>query len=414
MLFPPHLPFGDMLPAIKHDSSLQIGFCNNGRFPPLAKNNPKVSDIKAFIASHNLDIFGGCESNLNWTTLPEHTQLKEWFCMADSCQTLVVHNTHENFGRSQYRGTFWIAVGHASCHISSSDCDPSKLGCWVSCTLCGRSGKKLHIIFAYRPCSNSSSQLRSIFAQHKRYFDSLPWYTNPHQAFLDDLGAFIAQHQVEGNAIILFANMNGDICHHTIEEFTTTHHLHELLLAKFPHLPLPATFQRGQWLGMVPTDGVWAMDDLSISSISWRDIISSPGYHWAIILNLNLLESIGEPCYTIVHPPGHQLNCSLPSTQAKYLQLLEQYVTDHNLLQKLDNLFFKAKDLSTTKIAMQASLESFNLFTTKIAMQAFLESFNRLKLEGMKHAENKCQRFHTGLVQFSPELNLWHKHQDLW
>jgi len=157
MLFPPHLPFGDTLPATKHDSSLRIGFCNIGGFPALVKNNPKVSDIKAFIASHNLDLFGGCESNLNWTALPEHSQLKEWFRTADGCHTLVAHNTHENFGRSQYGGTFWIAAGHASCHISSSDRDPSKLGRWVSCTLCGRSGKKLHIIFAYRPCSNSSS-----------------------------------------------------------------------------------------------------------------------------------------------------------------------------------------------------------------------------------------------------------------
>jgi len=151
MLFPSHLPFGDTLPAIKHDSSLRIGFCNIGGFPALAKNNPKVSDIKAFIASHNLDLFGSCKSNLNWTTLPEHTQLKEWFCMADSCQTLVVHNTHENFGRSQYRGTFWIAVGHASCHISSSDCDPSKLGCWVSCTLCRCSGKNCILYLLTNP-----------------------------------------------------------------------------------------------------------------------------------------------------------------------------------------------------------------------------------------------------------------------
>ncbi len=210
-LFPSHLPFGDPIPSPKPDSSFRIGFCNVGGFPAHARNNPKVAEIKHFIASHNLDLFGGCESNLNWHLLPEHIQLKEWFRSADSCRTFAAHNTHEKFGSSQFGSTFWIASGHATIHIANGDRDPSKLGRWVSCSLLGRSGKQLHIIFAYRPCSNLLSHIRSVYAQHRRFFDSNHQYICPRTAFLEDLSQFIAAKRARGDAILLLADMNGDI-----------------------------------------------------------------------------------------------------------------------------------------------------------------------------------------------------------
>jgi len=117
------------------------------------------------------------------------------------------------------------------------------------------------------------------------------------------------------------------------------------------------------------------------------------------VLDLNLLKSIGKPRYTIVCPPGCHLNCTLPYTQAKYLCLLDQYVKGHHFLPKLDNyLFLLAKDPSTSKATMQASLES----------------FDHLKMESMKHAKKNCCHFHTRTVQYSPDLNICRNHQDLW
>jgi len=139
--YPSHLPFGDNLSPIKADSSFHIGFCNIGGFPALRLNNPKVSEIKTFLASHNLDLFGECEANLNWSGLPNHIQLKEWFRSADGCRTFVAHNLHENFGMHQFSRTFWIAASHATTHISVGTWDPTNLGHWVACSLLGRLGK---------------------------------------------------------------------------------------------------------------------------------------------------------------------------------------------------------------------------------------------------------------------------------
>jgi len=80
--------------------------------------------------------------------------------------------------------------------------------------------------------------------------------------------------------------------------------LHELILSRFPHLPPPATFKRGDCFGKTPINGAWAMDDVSILAASWRSVDNSPGDHRAIVFDINLVDCIGEPRYTIIRPPG--------------------------------------------------------------------------------------------------------------
>jgi len=162
-LYPNHVPFGNPLPSPKLESSYRVGFCNIGGFPAIAKHNDKVLENKHFIASAELDLFGGCKSNLNWRCLPDLIQLKEWFCSADGCRSFASNNIHEKFGKFQFGGTFWIATGHATGHIVKSDKDPLQLGYWVSCSLQGCSGKGLTIIFIYQPCSNSVACLHSVY-----------------------------------------------------------------------------------------------------------------------------------------------------------------------------------------------------------------------------------------------------------
>jgi len=145
-----------------------------------------VLDIKHFLASNDLDIFGSCESNLSWHSLPNQIQLREWFPSADGCHSFHANNIHKNFRKFQYGSTFWIAAGRATSHISSSEQDPSTLGRWVACSLLGQSGKWLVIIFAYHPCTNMANHIHSVSAQHLWFFTSTHRYCNPWEAFLTD------------------------------------------------------------------------------------------------------------------------------------------------------------------------------------------------------------------------------------
>jgi len=191
-LFPHQLPFGDPLPSPKLDSSFCISFCNIGGFLALTKNNDKVLDLQHFLTSVEIDVFNRCESNLNWRVLPDHLQIKEWFHSADGCHSFAANNIHKQFGNFQFGGMFWIAAGHASCHITKSDKDLCNLGHWVSCSLKGHSGKGLTIIFAYHPCSNLAMRFCSIYTQQKCHFKLLNRPVCPRIAFLDDLATFIA------------------------------------------------------------------------------------------------------------------------------------------------------------------------------------------------------------------------------
>jgi len=112
-----------------------------------------------------------------------------------------------------------------------------------------------------------------------------------------------------------------------------------------------------------------------------------------IIININLEDCIGEPRYSVVQPPGRWLNSALPFTRKKYLKALQQHVGHHNLTKKLDQLFILALSPSTSRHTLLPALKS----------------FDKVKTEGMKYAEKHCRCLNMGLLQFSPELNLWRK-----
>jgi len=154
----------------------------------------------------------------------------------------------------------------------------------------------------------------------------------------------------------------------------TSHELHELLLSKYPSLPTVSTFQHGSRSGTMPIDGSWDTDDLTINSILYHDLPSSPGDHCAIILDLNLLDCISKPRYQVIRPLGCCLNCSLPITHSCYLEALTSYTTCHQLAGKLDALFVLATCPTT----------SCNLLQSK------LEHFNQQKSDGMHYAEKMC------------------------
>ncbi len=168
----------------------------------------------------------------------------------------------------------------------------------------GHSGKKLIIIFAYQPCANTTSWFQSVAAQHQWFFAANHHYCCPHNTFLSDLSAFIHTHQDAGDSIILLGDMNGDICHSSLHTFAMAHHLQETIILHFPSLLHPATFQHGSWLGTTPIDSTWVSANIHVAAAQWCSIQLSPGDHHVMVLNINLTDCIGEPCYTIVHPLG--------------------------------------------------------------------------------------------------------------
>jgi len=125
---------------------------------------------------------------------------------------------------------------------------------------------------------------------------------------------------------------------------------------------------------------------------------NSPGDHRAIIVDIDLVATIGEPRFRVVRPQGRRLNCSLPHVQQAYVKYFEKFAQSHWLEEKLTQLF---------QFSTQPEI-------SRPALQDLLEKFDQLKAEGMRYAEKRCRRLHVGEVQFSPELNIWRQRRDLW
>jgi len=53
------------LDCAKPTGHIHLAFCNIADFPLDVHNNPKVQDLRGFQTQFQVDIFGGCESNLN-------------------------------------------------------------------------------------------------------------------------------------------------------------------------------------------------------------------------------------------------------------------------------------------------------------------------------------------------------------
>jgi len=129
--------------------------------------------------------------------------------------------------------------------------------------------------------------------------------------------------------------MNDDIRRPLLTDFMERCNLHELVLSRKPGAPIPATFQRGSRHSRCPIDGAWATPDVIILQSLYCTVANSPGDHRAIIIDIDLLATIGEPRFKIVRPPGRRLNCSLPSVQEKYVNLLEEFTSTRRLNDKL-------------------------------------------------------------------------------
>jgi len=66
LTFPNEQTFGNPLDHAKPNGHIHIAFCNIAGFPLDVHNNSKVQDLWAFQTQFQVDIFGHCESNLNW------------------------------------------------------------------------------------------------------------------------------------------------------------------------------------------------------------------------------------------------------------------------------------------------------------------------------------------------------------
>jgi hypothetical protein len=86
-------------------------------------------------------------------------------------QSIVAHNVHENFGKTQQSGTSLIIFGPITEQLDfeRSGKDNTGLGGWTVMTLQGK-GIRTRIVCGYNPCGNSKLNSRMSYQQNLHFF----------------------------------------------------------------------------------------------------------------------------------------------------------------------------------------------------------------------------------------------------
>ena len=96
---------------------------------------------------------------------------------------------------------------------------------------------------------------------------------------------------------------------------------------------------------------------------------------------------LGNIIVKIPRPQARRLIIKRPAVKAKYIEELERYIHNSNILEELVRLKKSKDDISQAK------------------MEKILNKLDDMKSTGMKYAEKKCRKFHMGQVPYFPGLS---------
>lgn len=98
----------------------------------------------------------------------------------------------------------------------------------------------------------------------------------------------------------------------------------------------------------------------------------------------------------LIRPRGRRLKCCVDRTAVKYVRKLRQLTEEHNMYKKMDAL------LASSEVSTQEEVAT---------------AMNKWDAQHCEHqacAENNCNTFMDGTVEFSPEVNVWFKRKNIY
>lgn len=381
--------FGDDITE-KEDGICRIVSQNVGCLGISSFSNNKMRTAKEWLIRHQVDICGWQEIGFANHLLPRHERMAER--MRDSrwksVRTSTSSNTHEDVDRFQWGGTSTIAFNLFAHMTHSSGVDTTGLGRWSWILLEGHYGIRVRIITAYNPCKTRSTQLSTVYAQHRRYFLTQKVDTCPRLMFRRDLCAFIQKCHSDSELIVLLIDCN--------ENLEKLQDLHKHLISDPISLIDPIRFRHFNGRALPPTNekGSYPIDAIFVSSSLWH--ITRGGWlrfgegvgdHRPLFIDINIKKLIGR-FKNITYPHRvRRLQCNDPRTVKKFNCLLEQQYHAHNTKQKLKEFHELRSDPITS--------DDFDR----------LCRIDKVSTSAVRYAEKRCRKLRMGAKPYTPKLN---------
>ena len=376
--------FGDII-LKKEKNTLRIGFQNIGGVP-IQQGKHKDDIIKNGITKLDFDIFGIAEVNVNWTHVSEEHRLvnrsRHWWASSHFAST---HNKNSTTrATAQYGGVAMWSIDKAAHRVTNKGQDPSGLGRWVWVRYRGKNNITLRIFTAYRPNPPSEGPF-TVYAQHRSHFNSIADNRCPRIAFVEDLMIELQDSLSAGDNIIIMLDGNEDMRSGLLHDELCKLNFKEAIIDRHGN-DTPSTFDRNT--RNVPIDGIWCTPSLQISAGGYLpfDEVFEKTNHRTLWIDLSYIQAFGYNMFPIIKYQARRLKCNDPRCVANYNRRYEQFIQQHNLLQKAQEL------------------EAISTFPPSNEYIKIYEEMDQLRRIGTHHAEKKCRKLRMGQVDFSPTI----------
>ena len=174
------------LPKRKDDGWVRVMF-ENWNSLGVFTQSWKMDRLKYLIKQMQIDVITGCEVQCDWTFRDNGSKFIDMLANGQSLKGLAAHNTTERIQREQMGGTAVAATGRITDLVTDCGCDPTGLGRWSWIRL-GTQSPSTRIVCGYLPCKpGRTSRGRTVWEQHKRYFEAKGDLRYPSTIFTEDL-----------------------------------------------------------------------------------------------------------------------------------------------------------------------------------------------------------------------------------
>jgi hypothetical protein len=205
----------------------------------------------------------------------------------------------------------------------------------------------------------------------------------PRVAFLADLQEELQSRKFTGKHLIVMMDANGDVTADPIHQIATTLGLWDTILLHNPP-SFPATHRNGS----CPIDIIMASLEISVLNAAFLAGQDSLGDHCTAIVDFCDTSVLGKNMLKIVRPQARCLVCRLPEVHKRYIDLLNSYLRQHQVLEKLH--FVQEHRFTNTELTPELS----HVMTT----------IDHVREECMKAVEKCCCKLCMGNVDFSPMM----------
>ena len=383
----------------KNDDMIRLVGQNIGCLGVRSFGNDKQEQGKEWLITNDVDVCCWQEVGIAHQMLKHHERIQErlrdhrW----NRLRISAANNKHEAIEKFQFGGTLTMAFNEVATRVHASGADEKGLGRWSWLLFEGHNGYRTRIISAYVPCRQRNPKNATVYAQHKRYFESKGTEGCPRTLMIIELTDLIQQWQRKGENIVLFIDCNENLIKNgEIQRLLTGDkcNLVDPIRHKHSHLTPPPTYHRNH---TYPIDSVFVSQRLRhIDMGGWLCFGEGIGDHRAIFLDIPIQILLGENKFTIAPSQVRRLKCDDPRIVNKFNKLLEEQYISHNLLNKI---------------------EAFNkTFHTPLLPEEIeqLESFDRISTCAVRYADKHCRKLCMGQVPFSDVRQNAGEHIALW